>query len=303
MVAKIDLYGGETKAHFRFASGSPLKNFFLLNQIFKELTPVGGKLWMFPQVKMMMWVKMGRCNQDLSRIHSDQGCSVRSLLVAANLILIASPGGERKCRKVEPSPTPRSSDMPHCEGDHPLIRLQGNQFLTLRDVAHAHSMLLQQCPSQIRLHILSKQLEIWVGWWSQMALGTHSVLKLRCVIPIDPILVHGCFETSQVHAIREWLTTRDELAGDYITVVLQNGHWYPLLHGMQERCSLCDNLGCSTCKAFWSRRVLSILCSITGGQVGANCSTFTVVLWRWSVWCSEHCIPWSQDPWNTVARS
>ena len=73
----------------------------------------------------------------------------------------ASPGGERKCRKVEPSPTPRSSDMPHCEGDHPLIRLQGNQFLTLRDVAHAHSMLLQQCPSQIRLHILSKQLEIW----------------------------------------------------------------------------------------------------------------------------------------------
>ena len=51
---EIDLYGGETKAHFRFASGSPLKNFFLLNQIFKELTPVGGKLWMFPQVKMMM---------------------------------------------------------------------------------------------------------------------------------------------------------------------------------------------------------------------------------------------------------
>ena len=230
---EIDLYGGETKAHFRFASGCTIEELLLAESDLQRADPSGWEVVDVSPGKHdeMDPAELGQPRSIKDPLQPGMQCKI---ITGSQSESDVSPSRERKCRRVEPLPTSRSSDLPKSDIDHPLSRLQGKQFLTLlqpvvRDVAHAHSLLLQQCPSQIRLQILSQQMEVWsddeVRWHLARI---QSNAKLRCVIPIDPILVYGCFDTTQVHAIREWLATRDELAGDYITVVLQNGHWYPL---------------------------------------------------------------------------
>lgn len=117
---------------------------------------------------------------------------------------------------------------------HPLTLLQGNQFLKMtppivRDLWQASSLLSQECQPSIRSQILLKQGHVWADdeiRWHLTRICMSA--RLQCVIPIDPLLVHGCIQSMKFDSLRSWLSSRDELAGVYITAVLHNGHWYPV---------------------------------------------------------------------------
>ena len=245
---------------------------------------------------------MGRCNQDLSRIHSDQGCSVRSLLVAANLILMHP--------RVENASVARLNHRQHLDQVTCRIVKEITLWFVCKVISFSHSVTLHMhipcCYSNVLLRFdYTYCRNSWKFGRMMKSDGTWHAFSLKTPV-CDPNWSDPCswLFRDLPSPCDSWMVDNKGWVGRWLHYSgVAKWSLVSTLHGMQERCSLCDNLGCSTCKAFWSRRVLSILCSITGGQVGANCSTFTVVLWRWSVWCSEHCIPWSQDPWNTVARS
>lgn len=231
---EIDLFGGETRAHFRFAPGCTIEELLLAESDLQRSDPSGWEVFD---------VSPG-CSDDKSLDGTLHQLSVKEQLRSGMRckISVGSSASETealfngtcKRQKSAQSVSNQSHDSPAEGGAHPLCRLQGKQFLTImqpvvRDFVHACSLLSQQCPSHIRIQVLSKQAEVWADDEVRWHLARiQSSAKRQCVIPIDPLLVHGCFESSNFEAIRLWLETRDELAGVYITAVLQNDHWYPL---------------------------------------------------------------------------
>ena len=232
---EIDLSGnGEKPAHFHYAPGCTIEDVLIAESRLNQLDPCSWEvLACSPENE----------NATTHEVKTEI-VSVRKRL-CPGLACVVKTGGtssdsdfshedSTKRQKTISPEKPPQPEKPKQDMDHPLVKLNEKQFLQLtlpvvQDVVHASSLLSQRCPSDLRAQVLSKQGKVWsddeIRWHLDRI---RSSVPKQCVMPIDPLIVHGCFESRTYDSIRVWLRGQEELAGVYITVVLNERHWYPV---------------------------------------------------------------------------
>lgn len=231
---EIDFVGdGGSKAHFRFAPGCTIEDVLLAETRLHQFSPSS-------------WEAFQLSSPSDEARHQEvhvEPISVKQPLISGMTYKVKSGGSGSETevsheRSVKPRTSTSVADLPQdvCKPvyAHPLLKLQGVQFLDLtlpvvHDIIHARSLLSQTCPSDLRTQILYRQSTVWSDDEIRWHLARiRSCVPMKCVIPIDPLITHGCVESRRFESIRNWLSAQDELAGMYITVILQEGHWYPV---------------------------------------------------------------------------
>ena len=128
-----------------------------------------------------------------------------------------------------------SHEEPLIESD-PFHNLSGSGFLRLHSpvvigFAHAQSLIEQRCPVASRIQSLAQQGGVWsddeIRWHLnrvQQVGQSHSYTFV-----IEPLVVHGCFSTLNFRPLVQWFIANHRMNAVYVTVVLQDQHWYPLI--------------------------------------------------------------------------
>ena len=110
------------------------------------------------------------------------------------------------------------------------LRFLDLQVSVVTSFDHAQSLLGQRSSISSRLKMLGQQGGLWGDdevRWHMSRLQVVSSDTTR-VFLIEPLLVHGCFHTFDFRPIGQWVAAHHQMNSVYITVVLQNQHWYPI---------------------------------------------------------------------------
>ena len=140
-----------------------------------------------------------------------------------------------------PSCTRSLHDDPMDKND-PLLQLQGKGFLVMQPPVvktqmYVEALLAQKVPQARRMRALEAQLEVSSD--DELRYHLHRIQVQtqvdRTVVVIDPLLMYGWLNGGDVQSAVTWAEQRFVPHCVYITVVLSQGHWFPLvLTGMED---------------------------------------------------------------------
>ena len=131
---------------------------------------------------------------------------------------------------------PVSSPVPWNDARDSFVGCFGRSFLSIHtpvvtSEAQAQSLLGQRTTIESRLRSLHQQ----QGVWSDDEIRWHLFrLQQACssettAFVIEPLLIHGCFQSMDFKAIGQWVIANHRMNAQYITAVLQNQHWFPVV--------------------------------------------------------------------------
>lgn len=110
------------------------------------------------------------------------------------------------------------------------VRFLDLQVPVVTSVEHAQSLLGQRSSIESRLQLLNQQ----EGVWGDDEIRWHlSRLQSICgesqsVFVLEPLVVFGCFQTQDFRPVARWVASNHRMNSVFITVALQNQHWYPV---------------------------------------------------------------------------
>lgn len=118
----------------------------------------------------------------------------------------------------------------------PLGKLTGPGYLNIQppvvtSFMQVSSLLSQYTSVHSRLQSLECQQGIWGDdeiRWHLYRLQHQNAEKVKSFV-IEPLAVHGCFQTGNFRSLMQWVVVNHKMNSIYITAVLHDQHWYPVL--------------------------------------------------------------------------